>query len=48
METETLLLLTMRLAYVTEVQARPVLDLVTEIAKMLNALHKRLVTDTRT
>jgi len=43
METETFLMLAIRLDYVTEADARPVLGLVTEISKMLTSLKTRLL-----
>jgi four helix bundle protein len=42
METETYLTLAVRLNYLANDEARPAFDLVTEIAKMLGALRKRL------
>jgi len=42
METETFLMLAVRLGYVREEAARPVLELVTEISKMLTSLRTRL------
>jgi four helix bundle protein len=43
METETLLMLTIRLKYITNSQAQPTLDLITEISKMLTTLRLRLL-----
>jgi four helix bundle protein len=42
METETLLMLAIRLQYITQEQAQHALDLLTEISKMLTALRSRL------
>jgi four helix bundle protein len=42
METETLLMLAIRLEYLTQEQARHSLDLMTEISKMLTSLRNRL------
>ena len=42
METETLLMLAIRLKYVTQEQAEYALNLVTEVSKMLTALRSRL------
>jgi four helix bundle protein len=42
METETLLMLAIRLEYLTQEQARHSLNLVTEISKMLTSLRNRL------
>jgi four helix bundle protein len=41
-ETETLILLAVRLGYVDESRAAPVLALATEVGKMLNSLRTRL------
>ncbi len=41
-ETETFLLLALRLGYVTEDSTAPVLALATEVGKMLNTLRSRL------
>ena len=41
-ETETLLMLAVRLEYLTEEEAKPSLSLVTEVSKMLTAIRKRL------
>ena len=43
METETFLMLAIRLDYVTSEQARSALGLITEVSKMLTALRKRLL-----
>jgi four helix bundle protein len=43
METETLVMLAVRLNYVTNEQAGPVLALITEISKMLTTLRNRLL-----
>lgn len=43
METETFLMLALRLNYLTEDQSRPALTLVTEISKMLTSLRSRLL-----
>lgn len=42
METETFLMLAVRLGYLTDSQAAPALSLVTEISKMLTVLRSRL------
>jgi hypothetical protein len=42
METETFLMLSLRLEYVGPEVARPALTLVTEISKMLTSLRARL------
>ena len=42
METETLILLSVRLGYVAEPGAKPILDLITEISKMLSSLRSKL------
>lgn len=42
-EVETFLLLAIRLEYLTESQAKPALDLLTEISKMLTVLRSRLL-----
>ena len=42
METETFLMLAVRLEYVTHERAAPALELVTEISKMVTALRARL------
>ena len=43
METETFVMLAVRLNYVSDDQAAPVLSLITEISKMLTALRSRLL-----
>src|SRR5262249_60303318 len=43
METETFVTLSVRLGYVTQAEAQRVLDLITEISKMLTALRSRLM-----
>ena len=43
MEAETYLYLAIRLGYITAEDARPPLDLIIEISKMLTALRRRLV-----
>ncbi|MDF1514117.1 MAG: four helix bundle protein [Anaerolineae bacterium] len=43
METETFLMLAVRLDYLSQPQAAPALALITEISKMLTVLRKRLV-----
>ena len=43
METETYLMIATRLGYLWNEQAGPVLELVTEISKMLTKLRMRLV-----
>jgi four helix bundle protein len=40
-ETETFLLLSQRLGYVNEATLRPILELLTEVARMLSALRTR-------
>jgi len=42
METETFVMLSVRLAYVTQADAQPVLSLITEISKMLTSLRAKL------
>ena len=42
METETFLMLAVRLDYLTDAQAAPTLELVTQVSKMLTALRARL------
>ncbi len=42
MEAETLIVLAIRLKYVTHQQAKHALGLVTEVSKMLTALRSRL------
>lgn len=44
METETFVMLAIRLKYTPSEQARPVLSLITDISKMLTALRRRLLT----
>jgi len=43
METETFLMLSVRLSYVTESQANPTLSLITEISKMITAIRIKLL-----
>jgi four helix bundle protein len=43
MEAETYLLLAIRLKYLSEEEARPVLALITDISKMLTSLRSRLL-----
>ncbi len=43
METETFLMLAIRLNYITESQSRVTLALITEISKMLTTLRSRLL-----
>ena len=43
METETFLMLAVRLDYLSEQQARPALGLVTQVGKMLTSLRAHLV-----
>ena len=43
MESETFVMLAVRLRYVTRDEAAPVLSLITEISKMLTALRGRLL-----
>ena len=43
METETYITLSRRLGYVNEAEVQPILDLITEISKMLTVLRSRLV-----
>ena len=43
METETYVMLAIRLKYLTNNQAQPALDLITEISKMLTTLRHRLI-----
>jgi four helix bundle protein len=48
METETFLMLAVRLGYVKDEQASPSLSLITEISKMLTAIRGKLLnTDSR-
>ena len=42
METETFVMLSVRLGYAGQADAQPVLDLITEISKMLTVLRSRL------
>jgi four helix bundle protein len=42
METETFVMLSVRLGYITQAEAQPALDLITEISKMLTVLWSRL------
>ena len=42
METETFLMLALRLSYLSEADAKPTLNLITEISKMLTTLRNRL------
>lgn len=43
METETQVMLAIRLGYITEEAAEPALDLIVEISKMLTTMRKRLL-----
>ncbi|MFO0210887.1 MAG: four helix bundle protein [Pseudanabaena sp.] len=43
METETFLMLAVRLDYLTPQEVNPTLNLIVEISKMLTALRKRLL-----
>ncbi len=43
METETFLMLAVRLGYLDTAQAEPTLDLITEISKMLTVLRSKLL-----
>ncbi len=43
METETFLMLAVRLSYLTQPQTQPTFDLIVEISKMLTALRQRLL-----
>jgi four helix bundle protein len=45
METETFVLLAVRLGYITEEAAVPTLELIVEISKMLTAVRQRLLTE---
>lgn len=47
METETYVMLSTRLGYASEAEAKPVLDLITEISKMLTVLRSKLVENQR-
>lgn len=42
METETLVMLSVRLGYASQAEAQPILALITEISKMLTILRLRL------
>ena len=42
METETFVMLSVRLGYADQAEAQPVLNLITEISKMLTVLRSRL------
>jgi len=42
MEAETFLMLAVRLAYLTQEEARPAFSLLTEVGKMLTVLRSRL------
>ena len=43
METETFLILAVRLGYIAEASAAPALELITRVSKMLTALRSRLL-----
>jgi four helix bundle protein len=43
METETFVMLAIRLEYLADTQAQPALNLITEISKMLTTLRRRLI-----
>lgn len=43
METETFLILAVRLGYIAEASAAPALELITRVSKMLTALRSRLI-----
>jgi four helix bundle protein len=43
METETLLMLALRLKYLSEDESQPTLRLITDISKMLTSLRARLL-----
>ncbi|HEY6251189.1 MAG TPA: four helix bundle protein, partial [Candidatus Angelobacter sp.] len=47
METETYVMLSIRLGYARESEAKPVLNLITEISKMLTVLRMRLTENER-
>lgn len=47
METETCVMLSTRLGYASQVEVKPVLDLITEISKMLTVLRLRLLESNR-
>ena len=42
METETFVMLSIRLGYTSQAETQPVLDLITEVSKMLTVLRRRL------
>lgn len=42
METETFVMLSVRLGYATQLEAQPVLGVITEISKMLTAIRSKL------
>jgi four helix bundle protein len=42
METETYVMFAVRLGYTTEIETQPILNLITEISKMLTVLRSRL------
>lgn len=44
METETFIMLAMRLKHISQDEAQPVLALITDISKMLTSLRRRLLT----
>ena len=43
METETFLMLAVRLGYVNKADSEPTMDLITEVSKMLTAIRRRLL-----
>lgn len=43
METETFLMLAVRLGYVEKPDAGPTIELITEVSKMLTAIRRRLL-----
>jgi four helix bundle protein len=43
METETLLMLAVRLGYVSQLDSEPAMNLITEISKMLTVLRAKLL-----
>ena len=45
METETFVMLAVRLQYASQAEALPLLDLITEISKMLTGIRSRLAQD---
>lgn len=45
METETFVMLAVRLKYLTETDANPALSLITEVSKMLTTLRGRLISE---